>query len=144
MSINSGFKILGIDHLGLAPKDAEQNKNFFKLLSLPLESSETVLEQMVDTTIFDSGSNQSLSKLEILKPTSDQSSIAKFLEKKGSGIHHLALRVDSVDHAIKFLLKNGVKLVTDTAQVGVHHTKVVFVHPRSTGGILIELVEHTR
>jgi methylmalonyl-CoA/ethylmalonyl-CoA epimerase len=138
------FKVLGLNHIGLAPKDSEKAQNFFKvLLSLPLEGEELVADQNVNTIMFKSASKDltSPTRLEILEPTSNDSPIQKFLDKKGSGIHHLALTVDNVENAIAHLLSNQVDMVDKTPRSGAHNTKIAFVHPKSTGGLLVELVE---
>ena len=141
-----GIKVTGINHIGIASKDPEKTKEFFDLiLGLPFVNEETVEEQKTATIIFEScvkGAQEGVSKLEILKPTSEDSPVAKYLDKKGGGIHHLALTVENVEEAIAFMLENGVKMVDQHPRDGVCQTKIAFVHPASTGGILVELVEN--
>lgn len=139
------FKVLGLNHLGLAPKDPKQAKYFFdKLLSLSLQGEEEVTEQQVNTVMYAS-SNANESKLsprlEILEPTSSESPIQKFLEKKGSGIHHLALEVDNLEAALSHLLACGIEMIDQKPRSGAHNTQIAFVHPRATGGLLVELVQ---
>jgi methylmalonyl-CoA/ethylmalonyl-CoA epimerase len=137
------FDVLGINHVGLAPKDPIQAAFFFeKVLELKYEGKETVLEQRTTTEMFLAGrQTKSPPRLEILAPTDPTSTIAKFLEKKGSGIHHLALAVSNLEMALDHLRKNSIQLIDETPRNGVHNTKIAFVHPNSTGGLLIELVE---
>lgn len=137
------FDVLGINHVGLAPKDPIQAAFFFeKVLELKYEGKETVLEQKTTTEMFLAGrKTNSPPRLEILAPTDATSTIAKFLEKKGSGIHHLALTVSNLEMALDHLRKNSIQLIDETPRNGVHNTKIAFVHPNSTGGLLIELVE---
>ncbi len=137
------FDVLGINHVGLAPKDPIQAAFFFeKVLELKYEGKETVLEQRTTTEMFLAGrQTNSPPRLEILAPTDPTSTIAKFLEKKGSGIHHLALAVSNLEMALDHLRKNSIQLIDETPRNGVHNTKIAFVHPNSTGGLLIELVE---
>lgn len=141
-----GIKVKGINHIGIASKDPEKTKEFFDLvLGLPFVGEEVVETQKTATIIFDScdsGSKEDVSKLEILKSTSDDGPVAKYLEKKGGGIHHIALTVENVEESIAFLLEKGIQMVDESAKNGVCNTKIAFVHPRSTGGILVELVEN--
>ncbi len=138
-----GFAVLGINHIGLAPKDPVQAAFFFeKILELKFEGKEVVAEQKTATDMFLAGSEMDASpRLEILTPTDETSTIAKFLAKKGSGIHHLALSVSNLEKAIQHLKKNNIQLIDESPRNGVHHTKIAFVHPNSTGGLLVELVE---
>jgi methylmalonyl-CoA/ethylmalonyl-CoA epimerase len=148
MSNERGFRIQGINHLGIAPKDFDASKRFFcEILGLSSLGEEVVLEQRTLTHMIRSSEEPALPnaepRLELLAPQdgSQGSPIAQFLEKKGSGIHHVALRVDHVERAIAFLKSKGVRMVDDAPRDGAHHTKIAFVHPQSTGGILVELVE---
>ena len=138
------FKVIGLNHIGLAPKDSQKAQHFFKvLLNLPLEGEELVEDQNVNTIMFKSADADSTmpTRLEVLEPTSDTSPIQKFLNKKGSGIHHLALTVDNVKNAIAHLIDNNIEMVDKTPRAGAHNTSIAFVHPRATGGLLVELVE---
>ena len=138
------FKITGLNHIGLAPKDPAKSKYFFEvLLKLPLEGEELVSDQKVNTVMFSSSktNNTPATRLEILEPTDDDSPIKKFLDKKGSGIHHLALTVDNIDAAISHLLSFDIEMIDKSPRNGAHNTKIAFVHPRATGGLLVEIVE---
>jgi methylmalonyl-CoA/ethylmalonyl-CoA epimerase len=155
------FRILGINHLGLAPKDAAKARSFFtNALGLGFLGKELVKDQMTNTVMIDSAHAESGSAsgsasahiptgrpmLEILENETGPDGpkpgpIAAFLAKKGSGIHHVALQVDHVDNAIAWLKQNGVRLIDETPRKGSHNTKIAFIHPESTGGLLVELVQ---
>ena len=138
------LSILGINHIGLAPKDPNRAKEFFeRLLTLPYEGSETVLEQKTETIMFSSSSagDHDGARLEILVPTAEDSPIAKFLVQKGSGIHHIAFTVADIESSLAFLKAKGVQLIDEVPRVGAHKTKIAFIHPKSTGGLLVELVQ---
>lgn len=139
------FKILGIDHIGLAPKAPATANHFFKeILQLNKIGEEHVAEQKVNTVMFDSASGNTdiFSRLEVLDTMGDQEGpVAKFLSKKGSGIHHVALRVDNISNALAYLKNKNVQMVDEEPRAGSHHTKIAFIHPKATGGLLIELVE---
>lgn len=136
------FNIVGINHIGLAPKDPQQTKLFFsEALGLPFKGKEEVKDQKVNTLMFSSDHNKKASNLEILVPTDEASVIQKFLDKRGSGIHHVALTVDNINNAIEHLESKGINMIDSAPRTGAHNTLVAFVHPRSTGGILVELVQ---
>lgn len=144
----SEYLVLGINHIGLAPKDPERARWFFETaLGLKNLGSEFVKEQQTDTTMIASYSRAPAAvdvdkeRLEILEPAEGQGPIAKFLEKKGSGIHHVALNVTGLVPLLAHLKSLGVKLVDETPRPGAHHTSIAFVHPEAAGGLLVELVE---
>ena len=132
------MKILGIEHIGIAVDNIEKDSPFWKLLLNNSESiTEEVKEQKVKTEIFETTKG----KIELLEATSPESPIAKFIEKSGKGIHHFCLEVDDIKLAIKELNEAGVELINKTPRVGVEGYMIVFIHPRSTGGVLVELTE---
>jgi methylmalonyl-CoA/ethylmalonyl-CoA epimerase len=138
---NLPFKILGINHLGIVPKDfALAGKFLSETLGLRDLGQENVTDQKVLTHIFASGNSEG-ERLELLAPTDSTSPIAAFLEKKGSGIHHVALNVDNLEVALDYLKETGVKLIDEKPRPGAHRTQIAFIHPHSTGGILVELVQ---
>jgi methylmalonyl-CoA/ethylmalonyl-CoA epimerase len=150
---NLGFAVLGISHVGLAPSNLEQATSFFSsLLALPALGDEIVAAQQTATFMFGSQhssdssvfSDSDMPRLELLAPAPEgQGPIAQFLAKKGSGIHHLALKVSGIEAAIAHLIANHVTMIDATPRPGAHHTRIAFVHPRSTGGLLVELVEES-
>jgi methylmalonyl-CoA/ethylmalonyl-CoA epimerase len=137
------FKILGINHVGLAPKDPAKARSFLTdVLGLGFHGDEIVAAQKTLTAMFSSSSTTDVGpRLEILIPDQGEGPIAAFLEKKGSGIHHIAMMVDSVEKAIASLKKKGVRLIDESPRPGAHQTRIAFIHPESTGGLLVELVE---
>ncbi len=139
------MKVLGINHVGLAAKDPVKARWFLKeVLQLPFEGEELVAEQKTNTVMFMSHADRagSPSRLEILENQPGQEGpIAKFLEKKGGGIHHVALTVDNVEAAIAHMKQHDIVMIDETPRNGAHGTKIAFVHPQSTGGLLVELVQ---
>ena len=132
------FKILGIEHVGIAVKDLNSiSKIFGDLLGLDLHRREKVADQKVITDIYHAGKD----KLEFLKATSPDSPIAKFLEKRAEGVHHIALLVDNLQSALDYLNDQGVQLIDTKPRIGAERFNIAFIHPKSTGGILIELCE---
>jgi len=140
------MEIIGISHLGIATKDPQTTKLFLeKVLGLPFLGEELVAEQKTNTYMFESSTGSSLqasSRLEILENQSgEQGPIAKYINSKGGGIHHLALQVKDIKAAITHMLEHNIQMIDTSPRNGAHHCLVAFVHPKSTGGILIELVE---
>ena len=128
-----------IDHLGIAVNSLEQSIAFYQSLGLAVAHRETVLTEKVDVAMLPAGD----SRIELLEPTAPDSPIAKFLEKRGPGLHHIALRVPDLDAAILRLQAGGARLLNQPRTGAGGHT-YVFVHPASTGGVLLELIqEHT-
>ena len=132
------FKILGIEHVGIAVKDLNSISEIFgELLGLDLHRREKVDDQQVITDIYHAGKD----KLEFLKATSLDSPIAKFLVKRPEGMHHIALIVDNIQSALNYLNENDVQLIDKRPRIGAEGLQVAFIHPKSTGGVLVELCE---
>ena len=132
------MKILGIEHIGIAVKDMDRNAPFWKhVLKIPHKGTETVAQEGVTTDIYDTGSG----KVELLKSTVSGSVIEKFLEKRGEGIHHVCFEVDDINKAIIELNELNIDVISDRPTVGAEGFKVVFIHPKSTGGVLVELAQ---
>ena len=132
------MKILGIEHIGIAVKDLDTNAPFWKhVLKISHKGTETVAQEGVTTDIYDTGSG----KVELLKSTVSGSVIEKFLEKRGEGIHHVCFEVDDINKAIIELKELNVDVISDRPTVGAEGYKVVFIHPKSTGGVLVELAQ---
>ena len=132
------FKIIGIEHVGIAVKDLNSISEIFgDLLGLDLRRREKVVDQQVITDIYHAGKG----KLEFLKATSPNSPIAKFLEKRPEGMHHIALIVDNIQSALDYLSKHDVQLIDQSPRIGAERLNIAFIHPKSTGGILVELCE---
>ena len=132
------MKILGIEHIGIAVKDLDTNAPFWKhVLKISHKGTETVAQEGVTTDIYDTGSG----KVELLKSTDSGSVIEKFLEKRGEGIHHVCFEVDDIYKAIIELKELNIDVISDRPTVGAEGYKVVFIHPKSTGGVLVELAQ---
>jgi methylmalonyl-CoA/ethylmalonyl-CoA epimerase len=132
------MKILQIDHLGIAVNSLEEGNQFWTdALGLKLEGTETVTEQKVTTAFFPVGE----SEVELLVSTSPDGPIAKFIEKKGAGFQHVAFRVENIEEALAELKAKGVKLIDETPRLGAAGCKIAFIHPKSTGGVLVEISE---
>jgi methylmalonyl-CoA/ethylmalonyl-CoA epimerase len=133
------MKIKRIAHLGVAIKDLEPPKKLYGgSLNLEHKGDEVVASQKVQVSFFKVGE----SNIELLLPTAPDSPVAKFLENKGEGFHHLALEVEDIDDAVQELKAAGVRLIDETPREGAHGTRVAFIHPKSTFGLLVELVQY--
>ena len=126
-----------IDHLGIAVKSLAQAKKFYENLGLSPMADETVEAEKVRLSMVPVGE----SRIELLEPLSDDSPIAKFLAKRGEGLHHVALHVDDLSATVERLKASGTRLISDEIKVGAGGHLYVFVHPSSAGGVLLELVE---
>ena len=126
-----------IEHIGIAVKRLSSSIPLFeKLLNTPCYKTEAVESELVNTAFFKTGDN----KVELLEGYSPESPIYKFIEKKGEGMHHIAFEVEDIDAEIKRLLNEGFTLINDTPKPGADNKMVAFLHPKSTNGVLIELV----
>ena len=133
------MKIKRIAHLGVAIKDLDAPKKLYgENLQLENKGEEVVATQKVQVSFFQVGE----SSIELLLPTAADSPVAKFLENKGEGFHHLALEVEDIDAAVAELKASGVRLIDETPREGAHGTRVAFIHPKATFGLLVELVQY--
>lgn len=129
-----------IEHIGIATRALDDALGFWRdALGLEVVHTEIVEEQKVRVAMLPVGEP----RIELLEPTSEDSPVAKFLEKRGAGIHHIAVRVDDIRAALARLKETGARLIDETPRVGANNCLVAFVHPSSAGGVLLELVEHT-
>lgn len=127
-----------INHLGIATKDIDEALKFWRdALGLENIHTEIVEDQKVRVAMLPIGD----CRIELLEPTSEGSPISKFLEKRGGGIHHIAVEVDDIEAALESLKGNGVRLIDETARIGAEGCLVAFVHPSSANGVLLELVQ---
>lgn len=132
------MKIIKVDHIGVAVKDSESGIKFFSnLLGLKLEGQEVIVEQKVKTTFLPVGDTE----VELLEATEADSPVAKFLEKRGEGVHHIAFSVDDLDAALKELQENGIGLIDTKPRIGAGNKRIAFLHPKFTFGVLVELSE---
>jgi methylmalonyl-CoA epimerase len=137
--MNGGKTMLKkIDHIAIAVKDLDQAAKFYQnTLGLDLSGVEVVAEQKTKVGFFKIGE----SNIELVQPAESGSPLDKFLETRGPGIHHICLEVDDIEAEIKSLLDKGVVMIDQKSRLGAHHSKVAFIHPKSSNGVLIELVE---
>ena len=132
------MKIIGIEHIGIATESIDKIAPFWKkVLKLKHMHRETIEKMGVVTDIYDTGRG----KVELLEQTGQESPIAKFLKKKGPGIHHICLEVENIEEAISELKQADIQLTNDVPLKGAGESQVVFIHPKSTGGVLVELVQ---
>ena len=129
--------MFSIDHLGIAVKSLAAAKGIYETLGLSVSPEETVEHEKVRLVMVPVGE----SRLELLEPTSEDSTIAQFIAKRGEGLHHVCMRVPDLAAAVAKLKKEGVRLVSEQIKTGAGGHRYVFVHPSSAGGVLLELVE---
>ncbi len=128
-----------VDHIGIATRSIEESLKFWRdALGLEVKHAETVEEQGVNVAMLPAGEP----RVELLEPTGPASPVAKFLEKRGPGIHHVAVRVDDIRAALARLKREGARLIDEEPRKGAGGCLVAFVHPSASGGVLLELVEH--
>lgn len=127
-----------INHIGVAVKDLNEAIKFYEEnLGLEIEGIEEVKEQKVKVAFIPVGE----SRIELLQSTDPDGPVAKFIGKRGEGIHHIALEVDHIEDFLQKLKEKGVQLIDEKPRVGAHGMKVAFLHPRSAKGVLLELCE---
>ncbi len=125
-----------LDHLGIAVRSIADARAFYETLGLSITHQENIPHEHVNTAMLP----LSAGRLELLEPTSDDSTIGRFLAKRGEGLHHIALRVDCLDERFRAMQAAGVRLASDQVRTGAGGHRYFFVHPASTGGVLVELV----
>lgn len=129
-----------IDHIGIAVRSIDDALELYRdSLGLDPVQRTVVEHEKVEAAVLPTGGG----RIELLEPTSKDSVIARFLDRRGQGVHHVALQVECIESAVEALRKSGRRLVVDRIQVGAEGYKYVFVHPSGTGGVLLELVERT-
>jgi len=132
------MNIIGIEHIAIAVKDLDTSSPFWKhILQIPHRSTEEVESEGVTTDIYDTKKG----KVELLESRGSDTPVGKFLSKKGEGIHHVCFEVEDINSAIKELKENNISVLSEEAKRGAEGYKIVFIHPKSTGGILVELAE---
>jgi methylmalonyl-CoA/ethylmalonyl-CoA epimerase len=130
--------LTAIDHTGIAVQDIEAAVSYYRdVLRLPLVHREVVTEHGVQAALFDIGQ----SHIELLSPLGPETAVARFLEKRGPGLHHVAYRVQDIDAALAELTAAGVRLIDATPRTGIRGSRVAFLQPAFTGGVLTEIVE---
>jgi len=127
-----------IDHIGVAVKDLNEATRFYReILGLEIKGIEEVKEQKVKIAFIPLGE----SRIELLQSTDPDGPIAKFIEKRGEGIHHIALEVERIEETLQKLKERGIQLIDEKPRIGAHRMKIAFLHPRDTKGVLLELCE---
>jgi methylmalonyl-CoA/ethylmalonyl-CoA epimerase len=127
-----------INHIGIAVKSLEETIPFYRdNLGMAFAGIEEVAEQKVKVAMLQIGE----SKIELLEPTSEDSPVAKFIEKNGAGVHHVAYEVNDIEAAIAKLLADGTRMIDEKPRAGAHGTRIAFVHPKSSNGVLTELCQ---
>ena len=127
-----------ISHIGIAVANIEEAAPFYRdVLGMEFEGTEVVAEQKVKVAFFAVGE----SRIELLEPTSEDSPVAKFLAKNGPGVHHVAFEVADLELRLAALKAEGVRLIDEAPRMGAHNTRIAFLHPKASGGVLTELCE---
>ncbi len=129
--------MMKIDHLGIAVNSIHAARSFYEALGLEVAHEETVEHEQVRTAMIPIGE----SRIELLEPTSENSAVGRFLNKRGEGLHHVALHVDDIAATLKSFKSKGVRLVSEDVQVGAGGHLYFFVHPSSAGGVLLEICQ---
>ncbi len=132
------MKILKIDHIGVAVKSIDESNSFWKdILGLEFEGADTVEEQKVTTAFYPVGD----SEIELLESTSPDGPVAKYIDKKGEGMQHIAFRVENIEEALAELKEKGIRLIDETPRIGAGGAQIAFLHPKATNGVLVELCQ---
>jgi methylmalonyl-CoA/ethylmalonyl-CoA epimerase len=134
------MKTLKVDHIGIAVKNLDESIKFYQdILGLELMGTEVVEEQKVRVAFLPVGDTE----VELLESTSEDGPIAKFIEKNGEGVQHIAFRVDNIEEAIEYMLSKGMRMIDEKPRYGAGGAKIAFVHPKSSNRVLVELSERT-
>lgn len=134
------MKTLKVDHIGIAVKNLDETLKFYQdVLGLELQGTEVVEEQKVRVAFLPVGDTE----VELLESTSDDGPIAKFIEKNGEGVQHIAFKVDNIEEAIEHMLSKGMKMIDEKPRYGAGGAKIAFVHPKSSHRVLVELSERS-
>jgi methylmalonyl-CoA/ethylmalonyl-CoA epimerase len=131
-----------LDHIGIACDNLDEGSKFWNLIGLTQGDDELVEDQGVVTRFFSTSSNDPVTpKIELLEPTGPDTPIGKFLSKRGPGVQQVCFRVENLEETIALLINNGVKMIDTEPRNGAHGALIAFVHPKSTGGVLVELAQ---
>ena len=131
-----------IDHIGIAVSDLDTGSKFWRLIGLEQGEDELNEEQGGNIRFFGSRQEAKAPQIELLSPTSEDTPIGRFLEKKGPGIQQIAFQVDDLQSLLDKLKSEGIRLINETPTKGAHGSQIAFVHPSSTGGVLVELLQY--
>ena len=131
-----------LDHIGIACENLDDSSSFWSLLGLIQGDDELVEDQGVTTRFFSTSENDpSTPKIELLEPTGEDTPIGKFLSKRGPGVQQVCFRVEDIESVISLMLENGIQMIDTVPRKGAHGAMIAFVHPKSTGGVLVELAQ---
>ena len=131
-----------LDHIGIACENLDDSSSFWSLLGLIQGDDELVEDQGVTTRFFStSEKDPSTPKIELLEPTGEDTPIGKFLSKRGPGVQQVCFRVEDIESVISLMLENGIQMIDTVPRKGAHGAMIAFVHPKSTGGVLVELAQ---
>ncbi|OIO63340.1 MAG: methylmalonyl-CoA epimerase [Candidatus Marinimicrobia bacterium CG1_02_48_14] len=132
------MKIIKIDHVAIATHNPSGFQELFeKLMGIPFDGVETVPNEGVNTYFYPVGGTS----VELLEPLNADAGLVKFLQKRGAGLHHIAMLVEGLDDMVARLKQSGVQFTSETPTKGAHGKRIIFIHPKSAGGVLIELSE---
>jgi methylmalonyl-CoA epimerase len=127
-----------VDHIGVAVEDIDASLELYERdYGMTLVHRETVAEQGVEAVLLDVGENH----IELLAPTGPDTPVGKFIAKKGPGMHHVAYQVDDIEATLAALKEAGLKLIDETPRIGIRNSRVAFLHPKTAGGLLTEIVQ---
>ncbi len=131
-----------LDHIGIACENLDDSSSFWSLLGLIQGDDELVEDQGVTTRFFSTSENDPTTpKIELLEPTGEDTPIGKFLSKRGPGVQQVCFRVEDIESVISLMLENGIQMIDTEPRKGAHGSMIAFVHPKSTGGVLVELAQ---
>ena len=131
--------VIGVDHIGVAVNNLDEAIHLYRdVLGLRLEGVHVVEEQKVRVAFF---STEGETRVELLEPTCGESPVAKFIERRGEGVHHIALKIRNIEAVLEELKERGLRLVDEKPRIGVGGAKIAFIHPKSTRNVLYELCE---
>lgn len=132
----------GVNHIGIAVRSLDAHRPYYEgVLGAVYEGSEEVPSQKVRVAFYRLGPASAPVRLELLEPTAEDSPVAKFLEKRGEGVHHVAYTVADINERLRQLGESGIQRIDESARPGAHDMRIAFLHPKSTGGVLTELCE---
>ncbi|MEM7628052.1 MAG: methylmalonyl-CoA epimerase [Planctomycetota bacterium] len=138
----SPVRAKGINHIGIAVRSLDAQRAFYEgVLGAVFEGVEEVAEQRVRVAFYRLGGPGHEVRLELLEPTSSESTIASFIEKRGEGMHHIAYTVESIEDRLRDLAGKGVRMIDQSPRDGAHGARIAFMHPKASGGVLTELCE---
>jgi methylmalonyl-CoA/ethylmalonyl-CoA epimerase len=131
-----------VNHIGIAVRDIDAHRDYYtRILGARYEGEETVTDQKVRVAFYSIGPESHPVRLELLEPTDPSSPVAKFIEKRGEGMHHIAYTVGGIQERLDELKREGVRLIDETPRGGAHNTQIAFLHPAASAGVLTELCE---